>query len=292
MGQPLDNPASVPLRAAAADPNAVRSEPVVEFARKKNPTHAVDAYDELQPLGSPVVFERESRPLRLFELPQISLPRDNDQPLVTAEGRYAKDAIEAYNGLRTRLLRSQATQGFRSIAITSVGKSDGKTLTSFNLACCCAQVENFSVLLIDADLRGQSLTKLIGRLPVAGLSDVMSGSALCEDAIVRTDVGNLYVMGAGSKDVDPSGLFMTNKWSEVIRWGTSHFKMVLVDGLPTGVFADFELIAPECDGILLVVRARSTARESLKTAIEQLDPRKLVGIVWNGSDLEKNPFLY
>jgi capsular exopolysaccharide synthesis family protein len=289
MAKPLDNPGSVALR-ATVETNPTRPEPVVEFARKKSPGYATET--DQQQLGGLAAAELEITPLRLADLPQISLPKDNTKPLVTVNGRHAKEALEAYKSLRTRLLKSQASQGFRSIAVTSVGRSEGKTLTAFNLACCCASVENFSVLLIDGDLRSCSLTNLIGRLPSVGLADVMSSAASCEQAIVRTDVPNLYVMGAGTSKAQPTELFSTERWAQVIRWSRHHFKMVLVDALSIGAFADFELMTPECDGVLVVVRARSTSREALRLAIEQLDANKLIGVVWNGSDSEKGNHFY
>jgi polysaccharide biosynthesis transport protein len=281
---PLDSSGSLTMR-ATVEATPARSEPVVEFARKKSPVPASEAFDE--ELNSRGTMEYEFVPPAVADLPQVSVPRDRSKPLITGDDRHAREALESYKSLRTRLLSSQAKQGFRSIAITSVGRSEGKTLTAFNLAYCCAHVENLSVLLIDGDLRNRSLTTLFGRLPSVGLADVMSSRASCEEAIVRTDVPNLYVMGAGTNDSASTELFSTEKWSQLIRWSRHHFKIVLIDALSMGAFADFELMAQECDGILLVVRARSTHREALRMAIEQLDAGKLVGVVWNGSDPER-----
>jgi capsular exopolysaccharide synthesis family protein len=266
---------------AGLEANAVRSEPTVEFARKKSPAHATDS---LEDLASPNPRLVEVGPLHLPGLHRVSLPRDKNRRLVTANEHYAKEAIEAYKSVRTRLLKSQANQGFRTVAVTSVGKSEGKTLTAFNLAYCCAQVENLTVLLIDGDLRTRSLTRLLGPMPSVGLSDVMSGTASCDEAVVSTDLPNLYIMGAGSSDAPPTELFSTERWTHLIRWSRSNFKIAFVDALSLGAFADFELIASECDGVLMVVRARSTSRESLKAAIDQLDASKLLGFIWNGSD--------
>jgi len=282
MAKPLDNPASVMAR-TIAEPSTTRPEPVVEFARKKSPVYATEA------LGGVAAPEREFPPLHPEQLPQVSLPRDTTKRPATANER---QVLEAYKSLRTRLLKSQASQGFRAVAVTSVGRAEGKTLTAFNLACCCAQVENLSVLLIDGDLRSRSLTKLIHRMPAAGLADVMAGKASCEEAVGRTEMANLFVMGAGTSDAQPAELFSTDRWSQVIRWARHHFKLVLVDALSMGALTDFELIAPECDGILMVVRARSTPRESLKAAMEQIEANKLIGVVWNGSDSENGESLY
>jgi capsular exopolysaccharide synthesis family protein len=278
---PFDNLASAAMH-DRVEASTTRPDPVVEFVRRKSPVPSSDSSDDHEQLSSQGITEREFAQLQITDLPRVLLPRDISKPLVTSNGRSAKAALEAYRSLRTRLLKSQASKGFRAIAVASVGRSEGKTLTAFNLACCCAQVENLSVLLIDGDLRRRSLTNLIGGLPAVGLADVMGGSACCAEAVVRTDVPNLFVMGAGSSEVPPSELFSTGKWGQVIRWSRNHFKIVLVDALSVGASADFELIAPECDGILLLVRARNTQREALKMAIEQLDASKLIGIVWNG----------
>ncbi len=279
MALPLDNPGNVVIRTTVESASA-RPESVVEFGRKKASGFADDAYDE------PTVGAGEFSPFSLSELPQVPLPLDNTKPLVTLKDPSARQAMEAYKSLRTRLLRSQASQGFRTVAVTSVGRAEGKTITAFNLAYCCASVENLSVLLVDGDLRNSSLTKLIARLPSAGLADVIGGNVPCEQAVVRTDLPNLYVMGAGRSEIAPTELFSSERWSRVIRWSRSHFKMVLIDAQSMGTYADFELVAPECDGVLLVVRARNTSREALKAAVEQIDANKLVGIVWNGSDGE------
>jgi capsular exopolysaccharide synthesis family protein len=280
VATPLDNIGSLTAR-PTVDANVVRPEAVVEFGRKKAPAPATDSTEDRTSFPDRAGATRD-----VFALPmaRVQLPKDSSKPLVTANERYAREAMEAYKSLRTRMLKSQATQGFRSIAITSVGRADGKTLTAFNLAYCCARVENLSVLLIDGDLQSRSLTKLIGGLPSIGLADVIGGTASYEDAIVRTDAPNLYVMGAGTGDLHSTDMFSTEKWSQVVRWSRSHFKIILIDALSMGANADFELMAPECDGILLVVRARSTSREALKTAVEQLDPGKLVGVVWNGAN--------
>jgi capsular exopolysaccharide synthesis family protein len=247
---------------------------VVEFTRKKSV-----AGQESNSLDN--ATECELTQLRFSNCLQVELPRNAGMPLVTVTDSYTIAAVEAYKSLRTRLLKVQANRGIRSVVVTSVGRSEGKTLTAFNLACCCSQVENLPVLLIDGDLRSRSLTKLVGDPPSAGLADVMSGTAPYENAIVRTDIPNLYVMGAGMSNVPSTELFSSERWNQIVSWSRDHFRLVLVDALSMGALADFELIAAECEGILVVVRARSTAREELRVAIEQLDSNKLVGVIWN-----------
>ena len=276
MGQSLENSGGV-AEHLVMENSSPRPEAVVEFARRKPLPCEEDSLEN----GPQCEITR----LHFSNCPQIELPRTADAPLVTGAS-HDSAAVEAYKSLRTRLLRVQASRGVRSVVITSLGRSEGKTLTAFNLACCCAQVENLPVLLIDGDLRSRSLTKLVTNSSSVGLAELMGGTAPYEDAIVRTDVPNLYVMGAGTSNVPSTELFSGERWNRILSRSREHFRMVLVDSVSMGALADFELIAAECEGILVVVRARSAAREELKTAIGQLDSSKLIGVVWNAGHLK------
>jgi len=48
--------------------------------------------------------------------------------------------------------------------------------------------------------------------------------------------------------------------------------------------ADFELIAAYCESVMVVARARKTARESLTKVLAQVDPRKMTRVVFNASE--------
>lgn len=190
-------------------------------------------------------------------------------------------AEESYRALRTRLLRTKASQGLRSVVITSAATAEGKTLTSLNLAICCAQLHDMQVLLIDGDIRSRGLTQVLGYPPSPGLAEILEGKAEPEKAILSTDLPNLYVLAAGSSNVPPPELFAGHRWQELIGWGSESFKLILVDSPPVLNLSDMELIGAACDGILMVVRALHTPREMLAKAAHQIDSKKLLGIVYN-----------
>jgi capsular exopolysaccharide synthesis family protein len=227
---------------------------------------------------------------RLANRPKIELPKNGDNPLVIRGGRSSMaPATDAYKSLRTALTKLQNGRAISSVVVTSAVPSDGKTLTAFNLACCTAELQDTPVLLIDADLRTHALTDLIGKLPHVGLAEVLKGTASYEDAMVGTDIPNLYVMGAGDGDTASVELFSTDRWAHFMRWASESFKLVLVDSLPVGIVADFDLISAQCDGVLVVVRALYTPQAAVLKAIGQIDPKKVIGVVWNGDQhLSKN----
>ena len=219
--------------------------------------------------------------------PEISrlliLPVPKDIPLLTRTDESLVQAAESYRTLRTRLTRMQAAQGIRSVVFSSALPNEGKTLTTMNLALCCAQIPTFAVLVVDADLRKRGLTDLLGSPPGVGLSELLEGKVTYEEAIIKSDISNLCVVPAGSATASPAELFATSKWKEFIGWAGEKFKLVVVDAPPILPLTDFELISAGCDGVVLVIRGGSTSREMIHRASAQIDSRKLLGSVYNMS---------
>jgi protein-tyrosine kinase len=213
---------------------------------------------------------------------QVRIPRLAERGFFPeSEVTPAPPALEAYRSLRTRLLRHQAKRDFRTLAISSSTKSEGKTLTIFNLALCCAQLPQFPVLVVDGDLRTRGMSRLFGHDEGLGLADVLSGQAALEAAVLASDIPNLFFIPSGIASKPPTELFYGAPWKEFIAWCKENFKLVLVDCPPVLPLADFDLISAGCESIMLVVRARVTEQEALKRILVQVDSSKLLGVTLN-----------
>src|SRR5262245_53661708 len=110
-----------------------------------------------------------------------------DRSLVTlaAPGSFA---AEQYQALRLKLERLQQARDLHVFAVTSPGMSDGKTVTSINLAGALAQGTTARVLLIDADLRRPSVGHHLGidDGDGSGLSDALTKDGVGLDQITRS----------------------------------------------------------------------------------------------------------
>jgi capsular exopolysaccharide synthesis family protein len=201
-------------------------------------------------------------------------------------------AMEAYRMLRTRLMRAQTAQGIRSIVLSSAVSNEGKTLTAFNLAQAYAGLEDQRVLLIDGDLRTSALSQFFLPNSGPGLSDALAGNANFSDAIMATNKSNLFFVPTGEKIAPPPELYASERWKEFLTWASECFKVILIDAPPISPLSDFDLIAAGCDGIVFVVRAQRTHRELLQKAATQLDPKKLLGIVYNATQSESRKSKY
>jgi capsular exopolysaccharide synthesis family protein len=222
---------------------------------------------------------------RLEKCRSIRLPRTEERSfLVSQYNPTMQAAVEAYRTLRTRLVKQQTRTGARSLVVTGSTQGEGKTLTSFNLALCYAKIENWPVLLVDADLRTRGLSKLAGDPESPGLAEILEKDCSYQSAILRTDVPSLYLLPAGETTASPSELFSGPRWKEFMGWAAESFRLVLVDSPPALNLADFELIAARCESVMVVARARKTARESLAKVLSQVDPRKMAGVVFNAAE--------
>ena len=101
--------------------------------------------------------------MRLEICRSVKLPRTEERSFLVSQYNPAMQAaVEAYRTLRTRLVKHQTRNGARSLVVTSSAQGEGKTLTIFNLAICYAKIENWPVLVVDADLRTRGLSTLAG----------------------------------------------------------------------------------------------------------------------------------
>jgi protein-tyrosine kinase len=282
VAAPVVEPLPVPV---AAPP--VQEEPrklAVVTPVRERPREAIPEAPASAKGASPVV-ERVSDlgDARLSECRKFSLPLQNIAHVQFTNSDAMQPAEESYRALRTRLLRLRSAQGLRSVVITSAVQGEGKTLTSLNLALCCAQLHEMRVLLVDADIRSFGLSRAVVAPQGLGLADILSGQCTPEQAVMATDHPNLFVLSSGASTIPAAELFASRRWPEFIGWCNETFRLALVDSPPVLNLSDVELITAGCDGVLMVVRAHQTKRQILEKCAAQIDSKKLLGIVYNGT---------
>src|SRR6516165_4313003 len=131
-----------------------------------------------------------ARPTWRLEVCRSTALRAKMRPVLLAGDGEAstQGALEAYRAVRTKLARFQAAQGIRSVVVSSAGMGEGKTLSTLNLGISLAQLQTQHVLLVDGDIRTAGLTTLAGASGAPGLSEVLTGQATFQAALVATDV--------------------------------------------------------------------------------------------------------
>jgi len=200
---------------------------------------------------------------------------------------------ESFRVLRTRLLRLQAKHGLRSVVVTSSTKGEGKSTVSLNLAFTCAQLPEMKVLLIDADIRGCGLSQLLNPPKGQGLLEVLLQKSELDEAILATDLPNLYFLPCESTtSIPPAELLASRRWSELIASCAETFSLVIVDAPPILNLTDADLLSAPCDGVLMVARSHETRTDFVQKATSQIDLRKLIGVILNGTAVGPDAYTY
>lgn len=192
---------------------------------------------------------------------------------------------ERYRILYTRLEQLSLKRSFKTIAVTSSVKGEGKTTTSLNLAWMMAAEFNKKVLLMENDFRNPSISSShlnMGRLN--GLVDVIKGDADLRSAINRYEDSNLFFLPARASAKNSSVLLDSQGMRGVLDNVKAHFDFVIVDSPPILPLVDMNILSRMVDGLVLVVKAGVTPKDLVKKAVNSLPLKNLIGIVLNGAD--------
>jgi protein-tyrosine kinase len=200
--------------------------------------------------------------------------------LFPSDSRSGQAATE-YRIIRTKIAQVMKTPFLLAISSPAIG--DGKTVTAVNLAIALAIKRQGRTLLIDADLRRSSIHKRLEIPAGPGLADILAGTCSFEKAVVQVEqFPSLYVLPAGEPASDPTELLDSSAWRELTIRVRSEFAHVILDCPPVDIVADYDLISPACDGVVVVVRPDRTDRSVCLSTLAKVRP-KLIGVVMNAS---------
>lgn len=192
---------------------------------------------------------------------------------------------EEYRKLKEAVIKHSSREGFNNVLlVSSAHPREGKTVTTLNLAVTLAHEFDYTVLVVDADLRAPSCHKYLGLPGSPGLSDCLEGRASCTDVLVRTGIGRLVLLPAGSPVSNPSELLSSNKMRQLIQELKHRYpdRYIIIDSPPVKMFAETRFLAGMADTSILVVREGESSLEDVAEAVESLD-RSVMGIVYNGA---------
>jgi Mrp family chromosome partitioning ATPase len=191
----------------------------------------------------------------------------------------------AYRIIRTRLLQRMRTNNWSTLAITSPGAGEGKSVTALNVALNVARERTCDVFLIDLDMRNPSVCRYLGIQPRVELIDFFGGQGAPADVFFSIGPSNLAIAGSTAATEAASELLASGRFEELISYiaSISHNPLVLIDLPPVLVTDEALLVAPRVDATLLVVAEGRTRREGLIRARQVLADFNLVGVVLNRS---------
>lgn len=166
-------------------------------------------------------------------------------------------------------------KNLRSILITDVESSYDTPVVIANVGICLARKKaDYKTLIIDANLRDPSISKIFNVMSAPGLVDVLEGKILFEDAI--KDLGsNLYLLTACKAESNPTTLLGSSKMSDVIKMAKEKYEIVLLAGADLKNFTDSVVLSHITDALIIVVNEGKVRRQVIKYALSPLMERKV-----------------
>jgi exopolysaccharide transport family protein len=225
---------------------------------------------------------------------KLALAASKEAVELVTKSRPRSQMAESYRALRTSLLLTFAGGPPKVILITSALPEEGKTTTSVNSAIVLAQ-KGTRVLLIDADLRRPSIHKTFGMGPKLGLSNVLTGTATLQQAIIpSTILPELFILPAGTPPPNPAELLASTKMKNILEELRKQYDHIVIDSPPTLSVTDAVVMSTGADAVVLVIRSGHTTKPALRRARDillQVNAR-VCGVLVNAVDLNSPDYYY
>jgi protein-tyrosine kinase len=169
-----------------------------------------------------------------------------------------------------------------AVLFTSSVSGEGTTSICANVSLALAKICTGNILLLDGNARHPDIHTLFDLDPLPGLTDVLLGKILWEDAVRVSELKNFYVLPFGQPLQTPLSLLGAEGMEGLLNVLKTEFDFILLDLPPILESAEAEMIAPWVEGSVLIIRARVTRRVVIRRAVERfIRHRPFWGAVFN-----------
>jgi len=199
--------------------------------------------------------------------------------------------VEAYKTLRTNLSFSSINKQYKKIIITSAIPGEGKSTVAVNLAITLAESEA-KVLLVGCDMRNPTLSRMLGVHSnyKEGLTSVLTNKTTEEECIFCNPKLKCDVLLAGTTPPNPAELLSSPQMKDLLDRLSAKYDYIICDTPPVSVVTDAAALSQFCDGVILVVRHKTTSRDRVWAAKRNLDAvqANIIGTVLSGYDMSND----
>ncbi|MEA3410987.1 MAG: CpsD/CapB family tyrosine-protein kinase [Pseudomonadota bacterium] len=239
---------------------------------------------------SPVALrEEEEKNIRYSKTRNYSIRED-----VLKENRLLSESsdkrvVDAFRLLRTRVMSRMQQNQWNTLGITSCRPNEGKSLTAINLAISIAMRHNYTVMMVDTDLRRPSIHSFFGITPKYGLADYLIRDVPIEEVLVHPGIERFVMLpSGGSLDAQyhSSEYLASPKMAQLVDELKTRYpsRLVLFDLPPILIGDDVVAFSTYLDAIMLVVEDGKTREGELAHALDLVSEVEVIGTVLNKSD--------
>jgi capsular exopolysaccharide synthesis family protein len=150
------------------------------------------------------------------------------------------------------------------------------------------------VLVVDTDMRRPRLHKAFGVPNDTGVTSLLVAESSLEGSIKSTEIPGMFVLPCGPIPPNPAELLHTQAFSDLLKRLVGKFDRVILDSPPLGAVADAAILATQVDGVVLVVQALRTHRDTALRGVRSLRDvnARIFGAILNNVNLGDRKYGY
>lgn len=184
-------------------------------------------------------------------------------------------ALERAHGLRFErladaLVEARDLRQLKVLLFTSCHRAEGRTTLVLTVARALARRPG-RTLLVDADLTGPMLGRLLGLRPRVGLDDVVEHGLPVAEALIDAPDDHLTILPLRAPIGRPRDFLAAAGWSVLMARLRREFDLVLIDGSPLFAGLSAAVLHRSVDAAILVHHRGLTGERTLLRAREILD---------------------
>jgi len=215
------------------------------------------------------VFERTGRNNELIPATIQPEPRVN-----------AKRSLRSLDGLTREEVTKLVQRLFllpgdkdapRAVLFCNIEHGEGSTRICARAGQALAKLGKGTVCLIDANLRSPALHTILGVKNQRGLVDALFGAGSICDFAQPTPGNNLWLVPSGAIVPDAHTQLGGEIMQRCLAALRAQFNYLLIDAPAASIHADAAVVGKRVDGVVLVVEANATRRETTRQVKESLD---------------------
>jgi len=235
------------------------------------------------------LLQRIGREQALYTTPDVEeVERPIEQPVVFSEPvasslSMAASEVEEFTKLVQRLFIMPGNDSPRSVVFAAPERGNGCSWVCARVADVLASQVSGSVCLVDANLRRPGLHEQFSVENQAGLSDALMKPEPVRSYAHNVGRANLWLISCGSNAEGAQSLLSTDRMRLRLSELRAEFDYVLLDVAALNDANDAVLLGSGGDGVVLVLKANASRRESARKAVQDLQNAKarVLGAVLN-----------
>ena len=204
--------------------------------------------------------------------PHFAVP---DVPTVALCWPATVRALEREHGRRFELLadhliEARDQRNVRVLLFTSCNRAEGRTTLVLTVARALARRDG-RTLLVDGDLSGPMLARLLGLRPRVGLDDVVLDGLSLDEATIEAPDDHLSILPLRAPVARPREFLAEAGWTCALARLRREYDLVIIDGSPLFTGLSAAVLHRSVDAAVLVHHRTLTGERSLLRAREILE---------------------